>query len=639
MRLNPYDNSEVPWHWTVTQETALEKVKELATEAPVLAYYDPKKELTIRCDASGKGLGAVLLQETKPIAYCSRALTDTETRYASIEKEMLAVVFAMERFHQYTYGRFTQVVIDHKPLEMIAKKNLVKAPKRLQGMLLRLQNYAYDIKYSPGKTMVIADMLSRAYLPNTNKTEESFEAINMISFLPIREERIEKIRRETEQDDTLQALKKVIIAGWPEERSELPEQLTPFFSYRDELVVQDALIFKANRVVIPQKLRADMLTRIHSSHLGTDGCLRRARESLFWPRMSYDIKQYIAACDVCRTYETAQQKETLKSHELTTRPWEKVESDLFKWDNKDYLVTVDYHSNFWEVDFLPDTASKTVVNKLKAHFARYGSPTQVVTDNGPQFTAGDFITFATEWDFEHVCSSPGHSQSNGKAESAVKTAKRILTKCQKDHKDVEIAFLDHRNTPTSGLDTSPAQRLMNRRTRTLLPTAAVLLNPKVVPQEAQMKQRLQKQADNYNKNAKELDPLAEGDVVRMKPLVQGEKGWTRAVVTKRLDERSYQVESNTGIYRRNRVFLRKTPEDPPENAITHNKQPKDSLQDKPSYQSNNNIQDRNSKTPQTAQSPPRKTARRLHERRLSLLHEIQLRLLHERQLRLLHERQ
>jgi hypothetical protein len=94
----------------------------------------------------------------------------------------------------------------------------------------------------------------------------------------------------------------MLIKGWPEERSELPEQLTPFFSYRDELVVQDALIFKANRVVVPQKLRAEMMTKIHSSHLGTDGCLRRARECLFWPRMSYDIKQYIETCDVRVSY-------------------------------------------------------------------------------------------------------------------------------------------------------------------------------------------------------------------------------------------------------------------------------------------------------------------------------------------------
>ena len=555
---------DVPWHWEFPQEEAMNKIKALITSDPILAYYDPNQPLKIQCDASSKGIGSVLLQNDRPVAYASRALTDTETRYATIEKEMLAVVFSFDHFHQYTFGRHTLVISDHKPLEMITKKALSKAPKRLQGMLLTLQKYSYEIKHSPGKTMVLADTLSRAFPPNTSQESMHFEEINMVSFLPIRDERLEEIKNETENDGNLQALKKVIITGWPEERKDLPEQLVPFFSYRDELAVQDGLLFKSNRVVIPRKLRADMLQKIHTSHLGIDGCLRRARECLFWPHMSYDIKQFIASCDICRTFETSQQKETLMSHELPSRPWEKVGTDLFTWEGQEYLVLVDYYSNFWEVDLLPQTTSTAVINKLKAHFARYGSPTQLVSDNGPQFTSETFRSFSTNWDFEHLCSSPGHSQSNGKAESAVKTAKRLLTKAKKAGSDPYIALLDHRNTPSHGLNTSPAQRLMNRRTRTLLPTSAALLHPKIINDSAKMKQKIQKQAEQFNKTAKDLPPLDEGDVVRMKPLIQGKKNWQKAIVTKRLDERSYMVETSTAVYRRNRVHLKKTPEPPPE---------------------------------------------------------------------------
>ena len=110
-------------------------------------------------------------------------------------------------------------------------------------------------------------------------------------------------------------------------------------------------------------------------------------------------------------------------HTLPTRPWEKVGCDLFTRDGTNYLVTVDYYSNFWELDELEsDTTSETIIMKLKAHFARYGSPTQVISDNGPQFISEAFQRFATQWDFEHLCSSPGHQRANGKAESAVKTA-------------------------------------------------------------------------------------------------------------------------------------------------------------------------------------------------------------------------
>ena len=140
------------------------------------------------------------------------------------------------------------------------------------------------------------------------------------TYLPIREERLEQIKHETELDEALQMLKHTILNGWPENRDNLPEQLTPYFSYRDELVVQDGLVFKGHRVIIPQKLRGDMKLKVHASHLGVDGCLRRARRCMFWPNMASEIKHYISTCDVCRTFECSQQKEPLMAHELASRP-------------------------------------------------------------------------------------------------------------------------------------------------------------------------------------------------------------------------------------------------------------------------------------------------------------------------------
>ena len=130
------------------QERALKEVKNLVTTAPVLSlYYDPKAELEIQCDASQKGLGAALLQKGKPIAYASRALTETETKYTQIKRELLAIVFSMEKFHQYTFGCKVIVRSDHKPLESILKMLLSSAPHRLQGMMMRLQKYNVDVHY------------------------------------------------------------------------------------------------------------------------------------------------------------------------------------------------------------------------------------------------------------------------------------------------------------------------------------------------------------------------------------------------------------------------------------------------------------------------------------------------------------
>ena len=554
---------EVKFVWGKEQEKAFSEVKRLVTETPVLAYYKPDEELVLQCDASNKGLGAALLQGGKPIAYKSRAVTPTESRYALIEKEMLALVWGLEKFHQYTFGRPVIVHTDHKPLESIVKKPLVRAPRRLQAMLLRAQDYNYTVVWKKGSDQLIADHLSRSCLPEPGGHEE-FEKINMSSFLPMRAERLERLQKETEADQVLSTLKSVIVEGWPDDKSKLPSVLMPYHSYADELTVQNGIIFKGERVIIPQSMRNEMKHDIHQSHLGVSGCTRRARESLFWPGMSSEIRQYISQCETCRRYETSEQKETLMSHELPERPWEKVGTDCFELDGKNYLITVDYFSNFWEIDLLDNLKSLTVVRKLKSHFARHGIPDQLISDNAPYFTSEGFQNFTQQWDIEHCTSSPHHQQGNGQAESAVKTAKRILTKCKESGGDQFMALLDHRNTPSQGLDESPAQRLFDRRTRTKLPTVAKLLEPKakdVKKSKSRLKNRQENQAEYYNRKAKDLSVLEEGQVVRMKPYVLGKKVWEKGIINARLDERSYEVQAENGqCYRRNRVDLKPTHE-------------------------------------------------------------------------------
>ena len=122
-----------------------------------MRYYDPNKSLVIQCDANEKGMEAARLQEGQPLAYISRVLTDTETRYAQVEKELLAVVYACERFHQYTFGRQITVLTDQGPLEAIMKKELGKCSKRLQNLLMRLQAYDATVLYHLGKKMFLSD--------------------------------------------------------------------------------------------------------------------------------------------------------------------------------------------------------------------------------------------------------------------------------------------------------------------------------------------------------------------------------------------------------------------------------------------------------------------------------------------------
>ena len=566
---------DVPWNWSESQENAFQEMKSLVKKAPVLANFDNEKTVHIQCDASERGLGAALLQNGKPVSFASRALTDTETRYAQIEKELLAIVFSCEKFDHFTFGRTVHVQSDHKPLESILNKPLYRAPKRLQAMIMRLQRYDLIISYVSGKLLYLADTLSRAFSPdgNTVSAQSNLERVCMIQSLPMTEHRILEIKKATESDDEMKLLKSIIINGWPGDKLQLPPEVLPYFSIRDELSVQDGIIFRGERAVIPAELRNVLKEKIHSSHLGIEGCLRRAREAIYWPNMNADMKDYISKCSVCRSTSDCQQKETMMPHDIPDRPWAKVGVDLFSLNNRDYLITVDYYSNFWEVDNLSSTESISVIRKLKAHFARYGIPDVVMSDNGPQFSSERFAKFAETWEFQHDTSSPGHSQSNGKAESAVKTAKKLMKRAELSKSEIYLSFLDHRNTPNdSGY--SPAQCLMNRRTKTLLPVTSNLLKPEIsVNRHRSLCVSQQRQKSYYDKHSKDLRSLEEGDVVRMKP-IHGQQ-WKKATVCKRLADRSYRVEtSDGGTYTRNRVHLRKTTEQPTSSAgSTHLDQP------------------------------------------------------------------
>lgn len=197
--LRELEKSDVLFHWDYPQKESFKKIKQLVSKAPVLQYYDVTKAVTIQCNASGKGLGVVLLQDNKPVCYTSQALTDTETRYAPIECEMLAVVFACRKFHQYIYGRSVVVETDHKPLQAISTKPLSQVPLRLQKMILNVCGYDVEIHYIPGFKQVLADTLSWASVQNDDSGAfEEFQEIDVV--LSVSDERYEEFQKETKKD-------------------------------------------------------------------------------------------------------------------------------------------------------------------------------------------------------------------------------------------------------------------------------------------------------------------------------------------------------------------------------------------------------------------------------------------------------
>ena len=360
---------QVAWRWDQEQETSFQKLKQMVSSTPVLGYYDPSKPLTLSVDASSKGLGAVLFQDEKPLAYASRALTPAQQHYAQIEKETLAIVYGAQKFHQFIYGRPTVVESDHKPLQYILNRPLHHAPLRLQKMMLTLQRYDLKVKYRPGVELSVADALSRSYLPETAETlipDLEVNEVHLTTHLPISPEKYVEMQQATAADPVMQALTSIIQQGWPKSKKDVPHALRQYWDYRDELSSVDGLLFKAQRLIVPHSWRKEMLDRIHESHQGIVKCKQRARDILFWPGMSSQIEDKVSKCSTCSQFQRAQPKEPMVIPELPDRPWAKIGSDLFELNGAHYLLSVDYYSKWIEIAKLSNINSNNVICHLKS---------------------------------------------------------------------------------------------------------------------------------------------------------------------------------------------------------------------------------------------------------------------------------
>ena len=548
---------DTEWCWLEQHDNAFGVLKEALISPPLLQYYDVNKPIVVTCDSSKAGLGTALLQEERPVAYASRALTECEQNYAQIEKELLAVTFACKKFHDYIYGKDVLVETDHQPLINIYKKPLSSAPKRLQRMLLQLQRYNIKLMYKAGKELYIADTLSRAYLPGHDEEvdEEEFE---VLEYMNISSERAEQVKTAAEESEEYTLLKNYILEGWPEKGSDVHSSVRSYFAFRDELILEDDVIMKSHRVFIPVSLRSVYLELLHKGHPGVETTKQRARETVFWIGIEKDIEKMVARCEPCNIHAPSQQKEPMISSEAPTLPYQIVAADLFEWRNQDYLVTVDSYSGFYDIDKLSDKTSKTTIKKLRKQFATHGTPMTLYTDNGTQFTSHEFKKFAKEWKFDHVTSSPHYPQSNGLAERAVRSAKSLMNKCAEDNSDIYLALLLIRNTPRHNLGSS-AERLYSRKLRTVLTMSEKSLEPVVQKNVAENLKKVRAQKKKYyDKTAKPLPALREKDTVRVQ---EGKRFEKKGEIVKEANRpRSYIVNVDGKLYERNRRHLRKVEE-------------------------------------------------------------------------------
>ena len=238
------------------------------------------------------------------------------------------------KFHQYIYGHPVTVYTDHKPLQVIFKRQLSKVPVRIARMLFGLKMYDLTVKWVPGKRMNIPDTLSRAAQNQEVSADVSHEldvqVHEFIVHVPMSGRKWEEFQEETVKDLVLKKLTQTIQEGWPKEFSLVPEILKPYWNFREELVVSNGIVFKGDKIVVPSSLREVMLKLLHESHQGVEKTRSRARQLLYWPNINEDIRMKVSQCEQCQLHQRRNTKEPQKPHLLASRVWQKTACDLFE---------------------------------------------------------------------------------------------------------------------------------------------------------------------------------------------------------------------------------------------------------------------------------------------------------------------
>jgi transposase InsO family protein len=557
----------VIFSWESTQEEAFQKVKKIIAKTPVLTYFNPKAQHTIQTDASLQGLGAVLLQEGKPVTFVSRSLLPAEKHYSSLERELLGVEFGLRRLYNFTHGETVTVQTDHKPLVSMFNREVGASTPRQQRLLLKIHSYDVTLEYLKGKQNVIADALSRVSpLPPQEEDLKGLPVISMkliTSAVPATETKLQKIRQATSRDAGLSQVATYIHHGWPQHKTQCPQETHPFWNYKEELSLEAGLIYKGSRLVIPESEKASILEALHAGHLGEEKTLLRARESVYWTGITEDVKLKVKTCDVCQKYRPSQQKEPLLPHEVPSSPWIKLGMDYFDLKGSTYLLIADYFSRFPIVRRMKNMTAAELVTVCKTVFSEQGFPMEIVSDQGTQFTSQEFKKLAAQYDIKLTNSSPRYPQSNGFAEAMVQVVKKLMTKAIETGEDPHISLLIYRTTPLRPGLASPADLMKDRKWRDLLPVKQVLSANQEKVRESDLRIKEQ-QVAVYDRHAKARQELEDLQKCRVQ-LNPHQPIWTPATVIQPVPDkpRSYIVQTPEGQrFERNRRFLKPMVEQP-----------------------------------------------------------------------------
>ena len=551
--LNRLRGSNVKWKFGAEQRKAFDTLKDVLSSDRVLVQYNPDLPIKVDSDASKSGLGAVISHvfpdgSERPIEYASRSLNKAEKNYGQIEKEALSLVWAVKKFHRYIFARKFELVTDHKPLKFLLgehKQIPEMGVSRIQRWGVLLASYQYTLKFRTTSNHCNADVCSRFYLRVQDSsgltdpdiadfTGSQVSEVFLTSFEDKPSINHRHISKNTKTDKILSRVVKYVQEGWSHD--ETPD-LQPYYRRKDELSVERGCLLWGARVVVPAKLRNDVLQMLHACHPGIVSMKALSRSYTWWPGINDDIEEISKHCDTCQMNQNNPQKTTPHPWIPATHAWERIHIDFAQLFDRQWLVVVDSYSKFPEIiDMGQNTKSSATIKELRKLFAVYGLPRLVVSDRGPQLVSDEMEEFFRSNGIDHIPVPPATPYCNGLAERMVQTYKKALKKMHAfdtDYsKNLAAWLLTYRNTPHSVTKQCPSALMFGRPTRTRLS----LLYP-CKPLNPRKEQEVIEQG-NFRE-------FSEGDTVYYKDVRK--QSWHKGIVKGRQGSKVYQIWGENGL--------------------------------------------------------------------------------------------
>ena len=516
----------------------------------------------------------------------SRFTKPAESRYAPIEGEALAVTYGLEQCRKFVLGCPNLIVaVDHKPLTRIFNDRSLESidNPRLLRMKEKTLMYKFDIIHVPGDTNLAPDAASRyptktcptmshTTLDEDNVMTEDIEdftvshACAQIKDLP-GSLTWKMINDESMLDNECARLKEIIADGFPENRDDMPADLRYFYSMRNDLYIVENTVFKGKKMLVPEKLRNQVLHGLHAAHQGISGMRANARERLFWPRLDGDLKKVRDQCRHCIENAPSQPAEPMILTPPPELPFQQVAADFYQVNGRQYLVYADRYTGWTEVSKVPNTSFASLKKCLNPWFKTFGVPEEISSDGGPPFNSTEYRNLLEHWGIKSRLSSAHYPQSNGRAEVAVKTMKRALDgninprTGDLDSDEALKAIMTHRNTPSQHTGISPAEMLFGYKLRDHLPNK--FRSTRKEWKEIQLAKELSfsVRQEKLLPTGKVLETLNLGDPVSVQNQFGSRPGkWgNTGIVTEVHPNRQYSIllDGSRRVTLRNRRFIRK----------------------------------------------------------------------------------